>query len=233
MLADALLRLILAWPSSPFSVRPAPAGDSSNSWLATLPFGPFAGGGLVQEVFPQGMGKLEPRGQAGAALRGSNRAYLVADATQHTWSSIEYTKLNLLGKTVSFTVDVSGANCGCNAALYLVAMDRPTDQSSGYCDIQAVGGEQCLEIDLLEANRKAVQATLHTQGGIGTGPCNQWGCAVNFGKTGGGPYGQGSPAIDSNRPFNVSASFTTEGVMDVLLSQGGRHFPFWNVSSAS
>ena len=77
----AFMGLMVAWPPpSPVGVRPAPAGDSSNSWLATVPFGPFAGGGLVQEVFPKGMGTLEPA-KPGASLRGNNRAYLVEDAT--------------------------------------------------------------------------------------------------------------------------------------------------------
>ena len=176
MLADALLRLILAWPSSPFSVRPAPAGDSSNSWLATLPFGPFAGGGLVQEVFPQGMGKLEPRGQAGAALRGSNRAYLVADAT-YTRGAASSTQSSTLGKTVSLTVDVSEPT-GRQRSAYLVAMDRRRTKAR-----DTVTSRQSVANSALKSifsRRIARRLPPSTRRGDRDGPCNQWGCAVNF-----------------------------------------------------
>jgi len=71
--------------------------------------------------------------------------------------------------------------------------------------------------------RKAVQTTLHTQRGTGLGPCNQWGCGVNWGKADHRRYGQGrgNGTIDSTRPFNVTATFDLYGAMAVELSQGG------------
>ncbi|KAL3931307.1 MAG: hypothetical protein SGPRY_001178 [Prymnesium sp.] len=101
------------------------------------------------------------------------------------WESVQYEKLFLLGRSVSFTVDLSSIGCGCNAAVYLVQMTNPTRSGSNYCDIQAMvnrgkfvkvdpihkpeGTEAaCFEIDLIEGNKKAIQATLHTTQGKGT-----------------------------------------------------------------
>ena len=167
-------------------------------------------------------------------LKGNVRAYWTTDDTQHTWSSIEYKKLNLLGKSLRFTVDVAQVGCACNAALYLVAMGSTgSSDGSGYCDIQGVGGRTCTEIDLLEGNVKAVQSTLHTQlGQECDGTCNQYGCAVNWGKANQSQYGIGS-VIDSTRPYIVDAAFDTNGAMKIQLQQDGRWLDFWTTSTAS
>ena len=84
---------------------------------------------------------------------------------------MQYEHLHLLGKTVRFSVDVSHVGCGCNAALYLVAMGHPSDGSSRYCDI--LGGEPgtppCVEIDLFEGNTKGMTSTVHTVTGFDEG----------------------------------------------------------------
>jgi hypothetical protein len=195
--------------------RPPLSVRSATDYLNTASFGPF-GGGVVQEVF-SGMGNMTGD-TATLTLKGDNRQYLVEDTTQHTWSGVTYQKLDLLGKTLSVTVDVSNAGCGCNAALYLVAMGDPSSSSSNYCDIQS--SSYCLEIDLLEANRKVVQTTLHTQHGTGMGSCNQWGCAVNWGKDSHTKYGQGiTGGIDSARPFRMNAAVNTSGWLNITLVQ--------------
>ena len=43
----------------------------------------------------------------------------------------------MLGSILSFTVDLSGVGCDCNAAVYLVQMDAPGQDTANYCDIQA------------------------------------------------------------------------------------------------
>jgi len=86
--------------------------------------------------------------------------------------------------------------------------------------------------DLLEGNRKAIQTTLHTQTGKQSdGTCNQYGCAINWGKTSQKYYGTGS-MIDSGRPYEVDAAFDEEGHMTVRLRQDGRWHPYWNVTAA-
>lgn len=55
------------------------------------------------------------------------------DAGPSHWG---YAAWSLLGKTLAFTVDLSGARCGCNAALYLVSMR--SNAKPGTC-----GGDYC------------------------------------------------------------------------------------------
>ena len=184
--ASLLNASLLAPRHGPFAVA-----DGENGQLSTISYGRF----------PMGFVKDDHKGLTGSIKRSSLstfelaqnvRGYLVTDYRKHEWSQINYEKLDLLGKTLSYTVDVSKVDCGCNAALYLVAMDRPTSFSSGYCDIQSAG-DNCLEIDLMEANRKAFQTTLHSQTGTGfNGDCNQYGCSYNWGKHATNMYGQGS-----------------------------------------
>jgi len=73
-----------------------------------------------------------------------------------------YYKPNLLGGSLEYDVDLSQADCGCLATLYLVR--APAHDESGnyattdgfyYCDAQAVGGEYCPEFDIMEANKYA------------------------------------------------------------------------------
>ncbi|CAK0900748.1 unnamed protein product, partial [Prorocentrum cordatum] len=65
-----------------------------------------------------------------------------------------YSAINFLGKKITWTTDVSGTNCGCNAAFYLVSMQQNTEIGTCndyYCDAQSVCGVPCGEIDLMEA----------------------------------------------------------------------------------
>ena len=93
-------------------------------------------------------------------------------------------------------------------------MKQPEMRGSNYCDIQGYDSDEmdaCTELDLLEGNKKALQATLHTAQGKGAdGRCNQDGCVGNWGrKPGTAPqYGFSTgAAIDSSRPFAVRATF--------------------------
>ena len=81
-------------------------------------------------------------------LRGNSRAYLVKGNER------QYHLLNLLGKTLHFTADVSNVPCSNNAALYFVSM-RAGRSPGSYCDIQTQ--PSCTELDLFEANRGAIQ----------------------------------------------------------------------------
>ena len=86
----------------------------------------------------------EPQSRDGGRellLRGNQRAYLIGSRGEPphrrdaTWETLRYDKLSLLGKTLRMTIDVSNVGCGCNAALYLVAMpDTPDHDGPSYCD---------------------------------------------------------------------------------------------------
>ena len=148
-------------------------------------------------------------------VQGNNRLYAVTSIPSRPkaeWVDFTYRKLDLLNRDLSFDVDISGVGCGCNAAVYLVAMpNQPDATNAAYCDIQGPDGKACLEIDLLEGNTKAVQTTLHTAQGHGAdgATCNQDGCVANVGRTEESAhlYGPGSKGIDSRKPFTVSATF--------------------------
>ena len=63
-------------------------------------------------------------------LHGNMRAYLARKPSSESWSGSTYDKLRLLGKTLTWTVDLSRVGCGCNAALYLVSMTQPDSTGS-------------------------------------------------------------------------------------------------------
>eukprot|EP00419_Tripos_fusus_P000243 CAMPEP_0172691612 /NCGR_PEP_ID=MMETSP1074-20121228/24675_1 /TAXON_ID=2916 /ORGANISM="Ceratium fusus, Strain PA161109" /LENGTH=475 /DNA_ID=CAMNT_0013511709 /DNA_START=145 /DNA_END=1572 /DNA_ORIENTATION=- len=174
-------------------------------------------------------------------IAGKQRMYLMEDAWVHDWFGAKYHIFNLLGKTVSYTVDLSQMPCGVAACLYFVANRKP-GPGSNYCDIQPDYGG-CFEIDLMEANSVAYEASLHTELGTRTafdGTCNMNGCAVNIGrypftKSGvhtGKLYGPGADVINTKRPFQVEASVSKDGYMTVILLQGAQRLPFYNRTSA-
>jgi hypothetical protein len=173
-------------------------------------------------------------------VTGNNRLYSISSIPSRSepeWVDFRYKKLSLLNRALVFDVDLSGVGCGCNAAVYLVAMpEQPTDTDAAYCDIQGEaadleGGPRrhtCLEIDLVEGNIKALQSTLHTAQGHGVDgmTCNQDGCSASVGRTKESAHLYGySPKshIDSSRPFTVTSTFreAADGgvVFDVGISQ--------------
>jgi len=174
-------------------------------------------------------------------MQGKQRMYLMEDIWANDWWGSKYVRFNLLGKTVTFDVDISGVPCGVATCLYFVALWNP-GPGSNYCDIQPNFGG-CFEMDLMEANSHAYEASLHTDLGSRTafdGTCNMNGCSVNVGrypytKSGlktGELYGPGAKVIDTNKPFQVKASVSEDGYMSVVLSQEGRTLPHFNRTEA-
>lgn len=180
---------------------------------------------------PDGAAKTEVMASRFVVPHMGSRVYLADVCTPGIYNNSQYLALNLLGKTFSFTADVSKAGCGCNAALYLVSMrqnTRPSDCHDFYCDANRVCGVSCAEIDIMEANKFSWHSTLHSaHDHIGVGGGYGGGSGFN------GPrdwdssqYGPGAGCIDTNKPFRVSVSFPTDGQgilmgMDVALTQGG------------
>jgi len=156
------------------------------------------------------------------------RAYF-GDSCAGGWAynNVDYTALRLLGQRLRYTVDLSSAKCGCNAALYLTSMQQNSQKSECtdyYCDSANVCGVTCAEIDIQEANRHAWYSTLHTAS-------DQYGMAAGYGATStnwnASVYGPGARCIDTSQPFEVAAAFPlgADGKLrslDVTLQQAGK-----------
>ena len=83
--------------------------------------------------------------------RNGARVYLANSCSEASVPTAErYLGEPLLGRTLSVTVDLSRAGCGCNAAFYLVAMRRSPSpgqcDADYYCDANDVCGVRCAEV---------------------------------------------------------------------------------------
>lgn len=146
-------------------------------------------------------------------------------------------KFQLLDAWINYTVDLSKVGCGCNLAVYLIsapALDMEGNPSAGrgdyYCDANKVGGQWCPEVDLMEANTHAFQATLHKcDQPVGNGhyeSCDPKGCGLNT-RDFPNSYGPGDTStIDTSKPFVVSTWFGLRdkdfAVFTQILTQGSR-----------
>ena len=162
-------------------------------------------------------------------VSGDTRAYLVEDYRRTAWREHKYVRIDPTepAEPFAFDLDVSGVPCGCLACVYLVAMRDPSSfKGSNYCDMGGFGASECPEVDLVEANREAMQTAIHMEsgGGFGTGKCNRIGC---FLRTGGDAtnaqvrkeaYGIGKK-IDSAHPFRLTSRLDPIGGLTVSLSQ--------------
>lgn len=158
------------------------------------------------------------------------------------WRPEGLAQLKLLGNMLTFTVDLSAVGCACNLKMFLhsaPALDwvgKPDpggdrgEQPPYYCDANAVGGQWCPEVDIMEANNHVFQATLHkcdatsSQGHYEQ--CDRGGCGEST-KDRDDAYGPGEKyEIDTTRPFHVQTEFF-EGLgvlvgMRTTLQQGGK-----------
>lgn len=195
----------------------------------------FAGVGQVALVNAKWNQPGDPAGQvevAGGSVIAymKGRTYFGNTCQSDSYNQGEYLNLQLLGKRITYTTDLSGAGCGCNAALYLTSMAHHEDKSAcfdHYCDASSVCSGTCAEVDLQEANRRAWFSTLHMSadsqgygGGYGFNR-NNWNDTT---------YGPGSSCIDTNRAFQVEIKFPLdrEGMlwaMEVRLTQQGMQCP--------
>jgi hypothetical protein len=161
------------------------------------------------------------------------RAYFGDQCVENTYDPNYYKGFPLLGNTLKYTIDLHGAGCGCNAAVYLSSLRQNTDISTCgdyYCDANSVCGVSCTELDIQEANMFSWHSTLHTSDDKG-------GIAFGYGGTGDmqsswtdGQYGPGGTCIDTGRPFQVAVSFpvnadNTLQAMQVTLTQQGSPCP--------
>lgn len=198
---------------------------------------PFAIEGLGPALLAGGGGSIE----GGSLTLSHNSGYTLFSEFEGKWEPNNLMQLELLGKELSFTVDLSDVGCACNVALYLTAAPgrgengRPyaglenSTQPPFYCDANKVGGQWCPEVDIMEANNRALAATPHrcdepTNGHYSN--CDRQGCMQNT-RDEPDSYGPGGDyTIDTSRPFRVSTEFPEEdGVligMVTTLRQAGR-----------
>lgn len=167
------------------------------------------------------------------------RTYFTHNCLGTEGEPLEYMSMKLLGKRIQYTTDLSGAGCGCNAALYLVAMAQNTELSGCgdyYCDANSVCGVKCTEIDLQEANMHAWHSTVHGEedkigvgagfGGGGTGESG-WSGPRDWTAEEYGPSGR---CIETRRPFQVEVGFPADATgllraVEVKLTQEGKTCP--------
>jgi len=188
------------------------------------------------DVVPTGWDNVSVRENGNVVTHMDGRAYFADKCQDGVYDHRDYLALNLLGKTLRYTVDLSGAGCGCNSALYLTSMKQNSNKSTCgdyYCDANSVCGVKCAEIDIQEANMYAWHSTLHTAedrnglgAGIGGGGAG-WNGPRTWDESEYGPEGR---CIDTSKPVDVAVSFPmdSEGVlraMVVKLSQKGSPCP--------
>jgi hypothetical protein len=154
-----------------------------------------------------------------------------------TYQPFMFMEYKLLGKTLSYTADLSRIGCSCNAALYLVTMPgygsngQPTPGKYGdyYCDANDVGGVWCWELDIQESNKYVTAVTPHSCDQAPGGPiynCDRGGCGTNSHNVDGNGVCPGSNCkINTDNPFRYAVTFGSSTI-DVRLTQGSSSFTF-------
>lgn len=113
------------------------------------------------------------------------------------------TAFNLLGGFVQFDMDTSGAQGGVNNNFYTTSPWKGLFPN--YCDIQANGSPQCMEMDIVENNGNCIsQVTWHTWPNH-NGDCDEGGC---WGKQ----YASGKRTM--------RAEFSSDGWMTTKINGG-------------
>jgi len=161
-----------------------------------------------------------------------NSGFSIMTGCKQKWEPKEFFQFKLLDRTLSYTVDLSKVGCGCNLALYMVqapGLDIAGDPSVGeceddspyYCDANKVCGQWCPEMDIMEANIKAFQATPHScDAPTSTGHynnCDRNGCAASTRNI---PYSYGpggANQIDTTKPFDVETTWKNNNMITKLV----------------
>jgi len=100
--------------------------------VSLVPFGWKAADAAKVEMLPKGH-RITPH-------RGS-RVYFADRCNAGRYNNTHYLAVKLLGKKMSYTVDLAGAGCGCNVAMYLTSMrwnEDPSECGDYYCDANSV-----------------------------------------------------------------------------------------------
>eukprot|EP00051_Salpingoeca_urceolata_P001217 m.39400 g.39400 ORF g.39400 m.39400 type:complete len:364 (-) comp11268_c0_seq1:127-1218(-) len=188
---------------------------------------------------------VKPSGTS-LAIEYNARMYFV-DRCIETFDPDAFYKFQLLGKTLSYTVDLTGIHCGCVAAFYLVKMpaysssQKPdkTKCDDYYCDANNVCGVFCPEMDIMEANTAAMAVTPHkcdAPSGLHYNNCDRGGCGKNT-KTMDNVYGPGTSfTVDTTKSFRLAVSFQGTAELENIVttvSQGSASFQIDHASCGS
>lgn len=156
-----------------------------------------------------------------------------------------YVSFNLLGKELSYDIDISTVGCSCNAALFFTTMpghnpDGSFAHGSGnpwYCDANNVGGVWCWEHDSIESNKYTMATTPHScneaPGGYISG-CDGIGCSTNaYSADPNGMCPDSRCKIDTRYPFRLRQKHAVDGANQLTsitntLVQGSSTFE-WDV----
>ena len=176
----------------------------------------------------------------GITLSGGGRVYLGDSPTNYT-NPNSYYNMPLLGRRLTFDVNMNEVGCNCNGALYFITMPGynsaqqpvPGKNNEYYCDANDVGGVWCPEMDVWEANKYAMASTAHTcdyHAPHYYSSCDKGGCGTNVLDADRNGYGPGK-RIDTNRPFTFSVAFITGGngrlsTVTNTFTQGGQTLTF-------
>lgn len=151
-----------------------------------------------------------------------NSGFSITTSCKEDWDPHGFKLFKVLGKTLTYTIDLSKVGCACNVAVYflpLPARDLHGQPSKGtcpyisyYCDAHAACGQSCPELDLMQANKFAFAATPRKcEPPVHKGhytQCDHDGCGQNTNSMGVMDYGPGAHyTIDTTRPFEVHTDF--------------------------
>ena len=203
-------------PPSPAPPTPPPTHHACVGNLSMTVEGAPKTVGVMQTDGNSDTGKTD--GTEFTLHHGGLKVHLTETCADH-FTPDNFLYLKMLGKSLAYTVDLSNAGCGCNAAVYLTSMpgwhnaSSITTKSDLYCD--ANSEPYCPEIDLMEANAHVSAATLHKcdfpywdeprcDGG-------GYGRSTRDGPTGVADFGPGGAKVDTARPFRASHRFVTDG----------------------
>ena len=176
-------------------------------------------------------------------LDGGGNIQLTVEPTDVYTPNI-FSKIKLLGKEFTYTVDRSAVGCACNSAVYLVAMpgynaDQKLETSEWgnyYCDAAGVPGVFCPEMDISEANRFTMASVPHrcnAPDGKYYDYCHHAGCGTNIGNLSEDemcPYSYCT--IDTTKPYTHGTAFETDssgflsGIKNTL-TQEDRSYSFY------
>mmetsp|Transcript_18375 Transcript_18375/g.35429 ORF Transcript_18375/g.35429 Transcript_18375/m.35429 type:complete len:480 (-) Transcript_18375:429-1868(-) len=170
--------------------------------------------------------------KGGALTLPHNSGYSIMTGCKQKWDPKEFFMFKVLDRTLSYTVDLSKVGCGCNLALYMVqapgldiagnpSVGDCEDDSPYYCDANKVCGQWCPEMDIMEANIKAFQATPHScDAPTPTGHysnCDRSGCGLST-RDIPNSYGPGDTfQIDTTKPFDVETTWQANNMITKLV----------------